>query len=210
MYHRAEQAWSLCHMLKHHHWKNSSVPRYQKIFNDFTLKTRKTFQWTKLGKPKLGEHFFRIENKLSKKSSVNRTMPECPKAALYACKTLILFFLKLKRRPFRTPISNSRTVMRQSWCNYLFGSKWAKHGASVICFFSLSKSSSISDFHSQLTSFFRSFLILSVFIDRLFINFERCWIEPKKDFNSLTFFGASSLVIAYLLSLIGFTPSWLI
>ena len=48
------------------------------------------------------------------------------------------------------------------------------------------------------------------FLDRLFKNFDKCCIEPRNDFSSLVFVGAFNFVIAFVLSLIGFTPFWFI
>ena len=105
-----------------------------------------------------------------------------------------------------SPVLQASVVMKFSF----FGSKCAKHGVSVISFFNCSKSSFISFVHSHFVSFFSNLLILSVFLDRLFKNFDKCCIEPRNDFNSLVFVGASNFVIASVLSLFGFTPFWFI
>ena len=42
-------------------------------------------------------------------------------------------------------------------------------------------------------------------LERLFMNFDKCWIEPRKNFKSLAFFGTFNFVIASVLSFIGFT-----
>ena len=66
--------------------------------------------------------------------------------------------------------------------------------------FKFSKHSSISGVHSQFTSFFNNLLILSVFLERLFMNLDKYWIETRKIFNSFAFLGACSFVIASVLS----------
>ena len=65
-----------------------------------------------------------------------------------------------------SPVLHASVVIKLSF----FGSKCAKHGASVISFFNCSKSSFISFVHSHFVSFLSSHLILSVFF----------WIDCSK------------------------------
>ena len=77
-------------------------------------------------------------------------------------------------------------------------------------FFRISKSSFTSGVQSQRVSFFSSLPILSVFLDRLLINFDRCCIEPRKDLSSLAFFGGFSFYLwglLYRLCLLGVIAS---
>ena len=104
------------------------------------------------------------------------------------------------------PVLQASMVMKLSF----IGSKCARHGVSDISFFSCSKSSFISFVHSHFTSLLSYFLILSVFLDKLLKNFDKCCFEPRNDFSSFVFVGAFNFVIASVLSLIGFTPSWFI
>ena len=114
----------------------------------------------------------------------------------------------LKISPFRCqrvalyPVLQASVVMKLTF----FGWECARHGASVISFFNCSKSSFISVVHSHFTSFFSSPLIMSVFLDKLFRNFDKCCLHPKNAFYSLVFVGAFSFVMASVSSWIGFTP----